>query len=104
MRAMIGFLLLCACGGPSAQQVTETPSATVKPRPREAPAASTSDREREQMTQSFDDMETTQHAYHEAGQGDNQKKNQKAQDVKQQQQKQKAPVEQAPPTLPNQKP
>lgn len=56
------------------------------------------------MTQSFDDMETTQNAYHEAGQADNQKKNQKAQDVKQQQQKQKAPVEQAPPALPNQKP
>lgn len=104
MRAIIGFLLLCACGGPSAQQVTETPSATVKPRPREAPPASTSDRERAQMTQSFDDMETTQNAYREAGQADNQKKNQKAQDVKQQQQKPKAPVEQAPPGVPPPKP
>ncbi|HEY5923622.1 MAG TPA: hypothetical protein VIV11_18200 [Kofleriaceae bacterium] len=65
-RALL--LLMCTCGGPSQSQLVETPSATAPADHAEAPPASTSDKDRERLIQSFDDMETTQHAYEEAGQ------------------------------------
>ena len=61
------MVLMCACGGPSHDQLVETPSATAPARPSLAPPASTSDRDRERLNQSFEDMETTQRAYQEAG-------------------------------------
>jgi hypothetical protein len=57
-----------ACGGPSRQQLAETPSAQAPRRPAEAPPASTSDEERTMAIDQFDDMETTQRAHREANQ------------------------------------
>ena len=71
MKPALVLVLAVACGGPSQQQLAETPSASTRARPANAPPASTSDRDRERMTQSFDDMETTQRAYREAGQEQN---------------------------------
>lgn len=69
MRTVLALCFMAAaCGGPSSQQLAETPSATNPPRRVEAPAASTSDRDREMAVQQFDDMETTQRAHREAGQ------------------------------------
>lgn len=66
MRTLIALLLVCACGGPSQQQLVESPAATQPPRHTEAPPASTSDKDRERLIQQFDDMETTQEAYEQA--------------------------------------
>jgi hypothetical protein len=68
MIIIAGATSLAACGGPSRQQLAETPSATTRARPAEAPPASQSDRERSQAIQQFDDMETTQRAHREANQ------------------------------------
>ncbi len=57
-----------ACGGPSRQQLAETPSASTRARPAEAPPASTSDEDRSMAIDQFDDMETTQRAHREANQ------------------------------------
>lgn len=69
MRFALAFVFFTACGGPSRQQLAETPSAQAPARPAEAPPASTSDKDRERLIQQFDDMETTQRAHREAGQG-----------------------------------
>jgi hypothetical protein len=68
MRSWLALLITAACGGPTQQQLVETPSATTKATATEAPPASTSDVDRYRLTQQFDDMETTQRAYREAGQ------------------------------------
>jgi hypothetical protein len=68
MRLALALLLVSACGGPSRDQLVNTPVANSRRNPVEAPAASTDDREREQVTQQFEDMETTQRAYKEAKQ------------------------------------
>jgi len=65
-RLVLIASLVIGCGGPSQQQLAETPSATTRARPAEAPAASTSDKDRERAVQQFDDMQTTQNAYNEA--------------------------------------
>jgi hypothetical protein len=67
MRQVVAFLLVCACGGPSANTVIESSAAKAPAKHEEAPAASTSDKEREQLVQQFDDMQTTQEAYRESG-------------------------------------
>jgi hypothetical protein len=72
MRSIVLVLFVASCGGPSHSQLVETPSATARPRPAHAPPASTSDRDRERAVQQFDDMETTQRAYREAGESTNQ--------------------------------
>lgn len=64
--AFVALFLVCACGGPSQQQLVETPAATAPPRHTEAPPASTSDEDRHHLNQQFEDMETTQKAYEEA--------------------------------------
>lgn len=66
MKRVLAFLLVAACGGPSHDQLVETPSATNYRPSAEAPPASTSDKDRERLIQSFDDMQTTQRAYREA--------------------------------------
>jgi hypothetical protein len=66
MHRLVAVAFLVGCGGPSQQQLAETPSATARARPAEAPPASTSDKERERGIQQFDDMQTTQNAYGEA--------------------------------------
>src|SRR5687768_7953012 len=68
MRLVVAFVLLCACGGPTHNQLVETPSATERRPQAEAPPASTSDKDRERSIQQFEDMEVTQRAYEEAGQ------------------------------------
>jgi hypothetical protein len=70
--AVVPLLFALACGGPSHSQLVETPSATARPRPTNAPPASTSDRDRERAVQQFEDMETTQRAYREAGESSKQ--------------------------------
>ena len=60
------WLALVACGGPTQQQLAETPTARTHATATEAPAASTSDRDREGVRQSFDDMQATQNAHKEA--------------------------------------
>lgn len=100
MRALLAlFLLGSACGGPTQQQLAETPSATAPARPAEAPPASTSDKDRERLTQGFEDMQTTQNAYKEAGadSGSAAPAQKKPTNPK------KAPVEQAPGTGPHKK-
>jgi hypothetical protein len=67
MKCVLAFLLVAACGGPTQQQLAETPSATSRAAPAEAPPASTSDKDRERAVQQMDDMQTTQNAYREAG-------------------------------------
>ena len=66
MKQAALFLALAACGGPSQQQLAETPTARTHATATEAPAASTSDRDREGLRQQFDDMEATQRARKEA--------------------------------------
>lgn len=70
MRPAFAFVLFCACGGPSTDQLVETPSATVRQPQTEAPPASVADKDRERLIQQFDDMQTTQQAYEEAGQAE----------------------------------
>lgn len=60
------WLALAACGGPTQQQLADTPTGRTRATPTEAPAASTSDRDREGLRQQFDDMEATQRARKEA--------------------------------------
>jgi hypothetical protein len=67
MKRVLALIVIAACGGPTQQQLAETPSATSRAAPAEAPAASTSDKDRERSVQQFDDMQTTQNAYKEAG-------------------------------------
>jgi hypothetical protein len=67
MKRLLAVVVIAACGGPTQQQLAETPSATAPARPAEAPPASTSDKDRERAVQQFDDMQTTQNAYREAG-------------------------------------
>ena len=59
-------LALAACGGPTQQQLADTPTARTHATQTEAPAASTSDRDREGLRQGFDDMQNTQQARKEA--------------------------------------
>jgi hypothetical protein len=66
MKYLVGFLIAAGCGGPTQQQLAETPTATTRPVKTEAPAASTSDLDRQGLRQSFDDMENAQNAYREA--------------------------------------
>lgn len=71
MRRLILLLGLAgsgACGGPTHSQLAETPTAKTPARHTEAPPASTSDVDRSRLTQQFDDMQSTQQAYREAGQ------------------------------------
>jgi hypothetical protein len=69
MKRLIGLLLLTvACGATSAQKAIESPIAKEPWHPKEAPPASTSDEDRHGLTQTFDDMSTTQNAYDEARQ------------------------------------
>jgi hypothetical protein len=67
MTRLLALVVIAACGGPTQQQLAETPSATSRAAPAEAPPASTSDKDRERSVQQFDDMQTTQNAYREAG-------------------------------------
>jgi hypothetical protein len=67
MRLLLALIFVGGCGGPSSQQVIESPSATAPADHSEAPPASTSDLDRERLKQSFDDMQNTQNAYREAG-------------------------------------
>ena len=66
MRSFAIMVALAACGGPSQQQLAETPAARQPARPAEAPPASTSDEDRSHLVQQFDDMQTTQQATKEA--------------------------------------
>src|SRR5687768_10074964 len=66
MKRALALVVIAACGGPTQQQLAETPSATSRAVPGEAPPASTSDKDRERSVQQFDDMQTTQNAYREA--------------------------------------
>jgi len=59
-------LAFAACGGPTQQQLADTPTARTHATATEAPAASTSDRDREGLRNQFDDMENTQRARKEA--------------------------------------
>lgn len=67
IRTLALLVLLAACGGPTQQQLTETPSAQAQAAPSTAPPASTSDQDRSRLIQQFDDMRVTQQAYREAG-------------------------------------
>src|SRR5512132_3302023 len=69
MRLLAVLVVVVACGGPTQNQLAETPSAKNRAAPTEPPPASSSDRERAQLVQQFDDMETTQRARQEAKQG-----------------------------------
>jgi hypothetical protein len=66
MRPAFALLLLCACGGPTQQQILETPAANQFENLAEAPPASQSDEDRYRLIQQFDDMQVTQRAYEEA--------------------------------------
>ena len=66
MKWLFALLVIGACGGPTQQQVIETPAATAPARHDEAPPASTSDQDRAHLNQQFEDMDTTQRAYREA--------------------------------------
>jgi hypothetical protein len=66
MKYLVSLLVAAACGGPTQQQLAETPTARTRPVHTEAPAASTSDLDRQGLRQSFDDMQNAQQAYHEA--------------------------------------
>jgi hypothetical protein len=92
------MIFVGGCGGPSAQKVVESPSATAPASHSEAPPASTSDKDRERLNQSFDDMQTTQNAYREAGQaqGEAPPPPLSGQPAPATTAKKKAPVEQAP--------
>ena len=93
-RVFASLVLLAACGGPTQQQLAETPSAQTRAAPAEAPPASTSDNDRARLIQQFDDMQVTQQAYREANAEANAETappNQPAAPKK------KGPAEQAPP-------
>ena len=93
MRGAVIWLVLCGCGGPSHDQLVETPTAKTRPTAVEAPPASTSDEERAHAVQQMDDMQATQQAHEEAKQSE--KPAPKAGVTKKG--AKKAPVEQGPP-------
>lgn len=66
MKYLVGLLVAAACGGPTQQQIIETPTATTPRVHEEAPPASTSDEDRYGLRQTFQDEQNAQNAYHEA--------------------------------------
>jgi hypothetical protein len=66
MKTLLALLLVAACGGPTQQQLADTPTARTRPVAAEPPPASTSDRDRDGLKRSFDDIDATQRAYREA--------------------------------------
>jgi hypothetical protein len=66
MKYLLALLLIAACGGPTQQQLAETPTARTRATAVEAPPASTADRDRDGLRRTFDDETATQNAYREA--------------------------------------
>ncbi len=66
MKSLLPLLLVMACGSRSQDTIAAQPSAIEPWHHKEAPPASTSDADRYGVRQGFEDMETTQNAYHEA--------------------------------------
>jgi len=66
MKAPLLMILLVACGGPTRQQLAETPTGTSQRRPSLAPPAGTGDEDRYEMNQSFEDQAAAQQAHREA--------------------------------------
>lgn len=59
-RAFASLVFFCACGGPTQQQIAESPAATKPPRHTEPAPATASEQDRDGLVRSFDDMQTTQ--------------------------------------------
>src|SRR5262245_35747006 len=68
MRLWLALVFVGGCGGPTQQQIVESPSATAPYPHTEAPPASTSDEDRHHLVRQFEDMQWTQNAYREASQ------------------------------------
>ena len=66
MRTLLALVLIAACGGPSTQQVLETPAANKQENLGIAPPANSWEADRYRLVQQFDDMQTTQEAYQQA--------------------------------------
>lgn len=67
MKFLLPVLVIAAaCGGPTQQQLAETPTARTRATAVEAPPSSTSDRDRDGLRRTFDDETATQNAYREA--------------------------------------
>lgn len=66
MKTLLALLVVVACGGPTQQQLSETPTAQTRATAAEPPPASTTDRDRDGLRRSFDDQTATQNAYREA--------------------------------------
>ncbi len=66
MRAIAFVLLVGACGGPTRNQLAETPTAQTKRTPSLAPPASDSDEDRYKTNEQFENMQDAQQARREA--------------------------------------
>lgn len=67
MKALLFALLLAACGGPSRNQLAETPTANSPRNPSLAPPASDDDNERYRLNEQFEEQRAADQAYREAG-------------------------------------
>ncbi len=67
MRALLVALLLTACGGPSRNQLAETPTAKTPRTQSLAPPANDNDKDRYKVNESFEDQRDAKQAYGEAG-------------------------------------
>ena len=66
MRVLLVALLVAACGGPSRNQLAETPTAQSPRSPSLAPPASDDDKERYKLNEQFEDSRAAGQAYREA--------------------------------------
>lgn len=66
MKALLAVMLLAACGGPSQNQLAETPTAQSPRNPSLAPPASDDDKERYKLNEQFEDQRAADQAHREA--------------------------------------
>lgn len=66
MRTLLFALLLAACGGPSRNQLAETPTAQTPRNPSLAPPASDDDKDRYKLNEGFEDQRAAEQAYRES--------------------------------------
>jgi hypothetical protein len=67
MKVLLVAMVLAACGGPSQNQLAETPTAQTPRNPSLAPPASDDDKERYRLNEQFEDQRDAEQAHREAG-------------------------------------
>lgn len=66
MKALLAAMLIAGCGGPSQNQLAETPTGQSQRNPSLAPPASDDDKERYELNEQFEDRRAVDQAQREA--------------------------------------